>query len=424
MEIARLYHYFQSSSGVCTDTRKIKKNCLFVALSGEKFNANDFVVDAFHNGAAYALVDRRKALINDRCILVNDTLNTLQKLAHYHRNRFSLPIIAITGSNGKTTTRELVVDILTKRFNALATRGNLNNHIGVPLTLLELNNKHEIGVLEMGANHQGEIRNFCRIAEPTHGLITNIGKAHLEGFGGIDGVIKGKTELFDFIKEKRRLLFVNKEDELLMEKSQDIERIFYGKKIDNIQIVDKDPVLSIYWGHRKIQTGIIGSYNLQNIVASLKIGKYFWVADEKIIEAIENYRPSNNRSQVVEKKKNTLILDAYNANPSSMELALDNFTNYKTDHSKKLVILGDMLELGEVSRDQHQMIIEKIKDTYDQVILVGSEFKAVCAEHNVIVFDDSMQTRDYLMKNPPSDAAVLIKGSRGLSLENIIDAIP
>ncbi|MCF8218290.1 MAG: UDP-N-acetylmuramoyl-tripeptide--D-alanyl-D-alanine ligase [Bacteroidales bacterium] len=427
MNISQIYRYFLQSTGVCTDTRKIKNGNIFIALKGDNFNGNNFVKYAFESGASFVIVDEKQAVINENCIYVEDGLHTLQKLANYHRNRFTLPVIAITGSNGKTTTKELIISVLKKKFFVHHTEGNFNNHIGVPLTLLNINQKHDISIIEMGANHQKEIESLCVIAEPDYGLITNVGKAHLEGFGGFEGVIKGKTELFKHIKEYGRLLFVNQQDDILMNKSKDIPRMLYGPDKNEISLVRESPELHIKWRGELIHTQLPGKYNFQNIQAAIAIGVYFRVEKPLIIQAIEEYNPDNSRSQVIKTSSNTIILDSYNANPTSVVAAIENLKQYQSKHKLKYVVLGDMLELGEHSFAYHKQILETLgENEFDHVLLVGPCFMESGNSYKTKFhfFEDSLQAAKYIEQHPPEDAVILIKGSRGIKMERILKALP
>ena len=427
MNISQIYRYFLQSTGVCTDTRKIKNGNIFIALKGDNFNGNNFVKYAFESGASFVIVDEKQAVINENCIYVEDGLHTLQKLANYHRNRFTLPVIAITGSNGKTTTKELIISVLKKKFFVHHTEGNFNNHIGVPLTLLNINQKHDISIIEMGANHQKEIESLCVIAEPDYGLITNVGKAHLEGFGGFEGVIKGKTELFKHIKEYGRLLFVNQQDDILMNKSKDIPRMLYGPDKNEISLARESPELHIKWRGELIHTQLPGKYNFQNIQAAIAIGVYFRVEKPLIIQAIEEYNPDNSRSQVIKTSSNTIILDSYNANPTSVVAAIENLKQYQSKHKLKYVVLGDMLELGEHSFAYHKQILETLgENEFDHVLLVGPCFMESGNSYKTKFhfFEDSLQAAKYIEQHPPEDAVILIKGSRGIKMERILKALP
>jgi UDP-N-acetylmuramoyl-tripeptide--D-alanyl-D-alanine ligase len=359
MTIPQIHDLFLKCSQVSIDTRKIEPNSFFVAIKGERFDANTFTVEALSKGAAYVMIDNQEYYIDERTILVEDSLKSLQELAKFHRNYLKLPIIALTGSNGKTTTKELINVVLSKKFKTVATVGNLNNHIGVPLTLLSFKKDTEIGIVEMGANHQKEIEFLCEIAQPDYGFITNFGKAHLEGFGGVEGVIKGKSEMYNYLKDNAKSVFVNLNDEIQDSKTIDIKRYTFGqnnKKVDvYIESVDANPFVKIKALGIEINSHLIGLYNANNISAAITIGHYFGVKPIEIKEAIESYIPENNRSQLLIKGTNEIILDAYNANPSSVAVGLESFSTIK---GSKAVILGHMLELGHHSQKEHLDIFE------------------------------------------------------------------
>ncbi len=425
--IEALHHYFTQSTGVCTDTRNIAADSLFVALKGDNFDGNQFVEQAIKSGAKYAITDNANFANNQQIFYVKDTLIALQDLANYHRKQFAIPVIAITGSNGKTTTKELFNAVLSKKYNTLATKGNLNNHIGVPLTLLKINNSHELAIIEMGANHQGEIELLSRIAAPTIGLITNIGKAHLEGFGGIEGVIKGKTELYHFLEKQNGLIVYNADNAVLKEKVNNSNTLCYAfnNEANCIGKIESDqPFLALnYTYENEMQTSVssnlIGLYNAENILSAICVAKYLGVDDQAIIEGIAAYAPDNSRSQIIKKETNTIILDAYNANPSSMKAALDNFS--KIDAKNKLVILGDMFELGETSAEEHQHIAQAaIQNKANQCIFVGPQFsqsEAAQAQKSFLSVLDCMQ---YLKTLSLNNLTILIKGSRGMKMEQIL----
>ncbi|GGB76803.1 UDP-N-acetylmuramoyl-tripeptide--D-alanyl-D-alanine ligase [Flavobacterium suaedae] len=426
--ISVLYNHFLKCSGVCTDTRNIKPDCLFVALKGEKFDANKFAEEALTKGAKYAIIDNAEYKTKDSLLLVNDSLKALQQLANHHRKELGLPIIALTGSNGKTTTKELINAVLSSEYNTKATLGNLNNHIGVPLTLLSFTKETEIGIVEMGANHQKEIEFLCSIAEPNFGYITNFGKAHLEGFGGIEGVIKGKSELYNYLTANTRTAFVNLDDPIQVEKTESISRVTFA--VDNyntdvrIEAIEANPMVKIIYNGITIQSNLIGEYNGTNIAAAITIGNYFKVSDTKIKQAVENYFPSNNRSQVLEHKGNKVIMDAYNANPSSMDVALNNF--FQLNDSNKVAILGDMFELGEESYDEHQKIVEKLlSEEKTTVYFVGRHFFDCKTEkENIYFFRDYDTFAYHLKKHPlPGKNTILIKGSRGMALERTLEVL-
>jgi UDP-N-acetylmuramoyl-tripeptide--D-alanyl-D-alanine ligase len=417
MEIKKIYERYTKHYLVDTDTRTIRKNTLFFALKGTRFNGNKFANDALKNGADYAIIDEKEFEVNDKTILVANVLDTLQKLANYHRSQLKAPIIAITGSNGKTTTKELINCILSQKYNTTATKGNLNNHIGVPLTLLSMTPKTEIGIVEMGANHQKEIEFLCAIAQPDFGYITNFGKAHLAGFGGIEGVIKGKSELYTFLIKNDKIAFINPEDTLQVEKTKYAKTVCLPKTSKFIEV---NPFVKLHYKNTVINTSLIGKYNYTNIAAAVTIGEYFKVSDHEIKEALEKYTPKNNRSQIIETINNKIILDAYNANPSSMIVALENFDSVKAE--SKVVILGDMFELGEESSKEHQAIIDLATSlSFDKKLFVGENFNLGIT--NELQFKSYEDLEEYLRKNPLENQSILIKGSRGMALERILDVI-
>lgn len=426
--ISVLYNYFLKCSGVCTDTRNIKPDCLFVALKGENFDANKFAEEALTKGAKYAIIDNPEYKTDDRILLVGNSLTSLQLLATYHRKELGLPIIALTGSNGKTTTKELINAVLSSKYSTTATLGNLNNHIGVPLTLLSFTKETEIGIVEMGANHQKEIEFLCNIAQPNFGYITNFGKAHLEGFGGIEGVIKGKSELYNYLIANTRTAFVNFDDPIQAEKTKNISRVTFA--VDNyntdirIESIEANPMVKIIYNGLTIQSNLIGKYNGTNIAAAITIGNYFKVSDAKIKQAIENYFPNNNRSQVMERNGNKIIMDAYNANPSSMDAALNNF--FQLSKNNKVAILGDMFELGEESKAEHQKIVEKLLPKENIAIyFVGNHFfDCKIEKENIYFFRDYDSFAYHLKEHPLSkENTILIKGSRGMALERTLDIL-
>ena len=376
MNIKEIYALFQQHSTICTDSRKITNGAMFISLRGENFNGNKYALKAIQNGCSYAIVDEKEYDIHQNTILVNNALKTLQDLATYHRNQLTIPLIGITGSNGKTTSKELINAILSSELSCYATKGNLNNHIGVPLSILEINKKHKIAIIEMGANHQKEIEFLCNIAQPTFGVITNIGSAHLEGFGSLQGVIDTKKELYEFINYNKGHLFVNAGDELLLSLSKGISQITYGTSGDIFGLItDITPLLSIKYNNEIINSHLIGDFQFDNILLAICIGNYFNVSNENIKKSIENYIPTNNRSQLVKTKKNTLILDAYNANPSSMKAMLSSFANQQ--YKNKLCILGDMLELGGESNKEHLDIIKLTNQLELDCIFVGEIFHSL-----------------------------------------------
>ncbi len=423
MQIEKLYAYFLGSTGVATDTRKIKKGCLFFCLKGENFDGNTFAEEALTKGAMYVVVDEPKHLKNNHSyLLVQDSLESLQKLAHYHRIQFSIPVIGLTGSNGKTTTKELINSVLSQQYETTATAGNLNNHIGVPLTLLNINTKTEVALIEMGANHLDEIAFLCELAQPTLGYITNFGKAHLEGFGSLEGVVKGKSELYHFLKKNKGIALINQEDQKQSNLTKKQKTFSFGQsnKVD-LQIKNK-PIglhknISIEVDGMEIKSGLKGDFNFSNIAAAAAFGFYFKVSLEKIKKGIKKYVPSNNRSQWCETDSNTLVLDAYNANPSSMRAALESFL--ETEKKGRLLILGDMLELGNFSEQEHQEIVDFIESKeIDQILLVGPEFKKTKSTAlNIKKFLSPNEVIPYLQKTNFQNKTIFIKGSRGITLE-------
>lgn len=431
MSIEDIYKIYLQHPNIETDTRKLKKNDLFFALKGPNFNGNEFAKQALEKGAAYAFVDEEISFDDDRIILTNDVLQTLQDLSRFHRTELKhlqpgkeIPFIAITGSNGKTTTKELVHKVLSSKFKTYTTEGNLNNHIGVPLTILKIHDDVEMAVIEMGANHLKEIAGYCEYVMPTHGMITNCGKAHLEGFGSIENVKKGKGELFDYLRKHNGKAFVNQDDETLVQLSNGInEVIYYGNKEGKAtgRIIESDPLLKIEIDGDipfHIQTNLVGAYNLSNVLAAVCIGRYFNVDDEEIKKAIENYTPSNSRSQLLNYNTNTVILDAYNANPSSMKAAIENFASIKAD--KKILLLGSMMELGPESNNEHEAIISLIeKYKWDAVVLVGKGFKEI--PHNFISYNTALEAKEWLQNFHPENSHVLIKGSRSMQMEKVLE---
>jgi len=416
MDIPKLYELYKTHYLVTTDTRAIPTNSLFFALKGDQFNGNSFAAQALSLGARFAIIDEKAYQTDKRMILVADALQTLQALANYHRKQLQLPIIGLTGSNGKTTTKELIHAVLQQKFKTVATKGNLNNHIGVPLTLLSMTPDTALGIVEMGANHQQEIAFLSSICEPDFGYITNFGKAHLEGFGGVEGVIKGKSELFDFIRANHKMVFVNPSDAIQMTKTSDISRILFD--MESIQFVGMNPYLQLSLDGKNIQTQLMGDYNFPNIAAAITIGLYFGVPIAAISKAIEGYVPQNNRSQIVKTTHNTLILDAYNANPSSMKVALENFA--VLNESQKVVILGDMFELGEDSAHEHQAIADLATSlNFESIFLVGKNFHGVSINHATFSDFESLQAQ--LTKQPLHQKTILIKGSRGMKLERLLE---
>lgn len=424
MTIQALHQLFLKSSGVSTDTRSIQSGNLFFALKGENFNGNKFTQKALSAGASFTIVEEFFDSKNEQIILVENVLQTLQDLANFHRNYLNIPIIGLTGSNGKTTTKELINAVLSEQFKTHATKGNFNNHIGVPLTLLEMNQSTEIGIVEMGANHIGEIAELCRIANPNYGYITNFGKAHLEGFGSEEGVIKGKSELFQYIKNNHGVIFVNSDDPKQIKQLGGYENFITFSKLKGlgfqIEFVTEQPFLEVKFDNQILTTQLIGHYNFSNVAAAIAIGKYFDVNFSSIKKGIESYIPSNNRSQIIDQNSNTIVMDAYNANPSSMSVALYNFNVMNGEN--KIVILGDMFELGDRSSDEHKYIIEMALDMkFCEVYFVGNHFFSHASDYPKGLFYDSLEkVISQLNKKKYKNTLILIKGSRGMALERLL----
>ena len=424
MKIKDLHSLFLNSTGVSTDTRSIKSGTIFFALKGDNFNANKFAIDAIELGALFSVVDEEPEIENDKLIVVNNVLQALQDLAHFHRKYLDIPIIAITGSNGKTTSKELISSVLSEQFTVFATKGNFNNHIGVPLTLLEMDNSTNIGVVEMGANHIGEIRKLCEIAAPDYGYITNFGKAHLEGFGSLQGVIRGKSELYDYLISNSGLVFINADDSKQLIQIKDYNNVFKFSKSKNsdleISMQAKTPFVKINFLDQEIQSQLIGAYNFSNIAAAISIGHYFELDFLKIKKGIELYQPKNNRSQIIKQKSNTIILDAYNANPTSMNAALDNFSLMKGYN--KIVILGDMFELGDESFNEHKAVIDLVNSlNFTFTYYVGQHFiKHKFLSERVFFFDNTDVLKRHFQSLSISNSVILVKGSRGMSLEVLL----
>ncbi len=425
MLIEEIYKIYRSYPSVQTDTRKLKEGDLFFALKGPNFNGNLFAEKALEQGAAFVFVDEKNLSGHERIIETGNVLSTLQALAKFHRQQFKkIPFIAITGSNGKTTTKELVHEVLASAYKTYTTQGNLNNHIGVPLTILKIKDDAEMAVIEMGANHLHEIASYCEYTMPTHGLITNIGKAHLEGFGGVENVKKGKGELFDYIKKHRGIVFVNADDIAIVDLSKSInKKKIYGSSGTDVRgkIIQSDPFPEIrIEGSNSItiKTKLTGVYNFSNVLAAVCVGRHFNVADEKIIRAIENYVPSNSRSQMIHQGSNTIILDAYNANPGSMKAAIENFASMKGE--KKILLLGAMMELGADSNKEHESLIDLIgKYKWHDVVLVGKNFNEL--NHKYRQFDNAGQVREWLRQKHFENAQILIKGSRSMQMEKVLE---
>jgi len=399
---------------------------MFVAIKGERFDANTFASEALSKGASYVIIDNESYRIDERTIVVSDSLETLQQLAAYHREYLGIPIIGMTGSNGKTTTKELINAVLAKKFRTVATIGNLNNHIGVPLTLLSMDSATELGIVEMGANHQKEIESLCEIAKPELGYITNFGKAHLEGFGGIEGVIKGKSELYSYLKNNNKTAIVNSDDPIQYQKTDDIKRFTFGadRQSDvHIENIVANPFVSESFDGTEVRSNLIGAYNAGNISASIAIGKYFGVSDQDIKSAIESYIPANNRSQIIERGGNEIILDAYNANPSSMAAATSHFV--ALDKPSKVMVLGDMFELGGESMHEHGALVRSLSGKGVQTHFIGKDFYANKVNDPYLNFHPDFET--FLSSGIiPTfvNTTLLIKGSRGMALERILDYLP
>jgi len=428
MNTPRLHQRFLLCSGADTDTRNIRKDSMFFALKGANFNGNEFAEDALLKGARYAIVDDKEFAKNkENYIVVKNVLETLQKLAIYHRNYLNIPILAITGSNGKTTTKELINLVLSRKFKTIATKGNLNNHIGVPLTLLTMDSQTEFGIVEMGANHPLEIEFLCTIANPDYGYITNFGKAHLEGFGSLEGVIKAKTELYKNLQERRKMIFLNLDDEIQRKHKNYNHTFSFGEnKEANVKVHYKTGSAQAYlnYNNTDFKSKLTGAYNAKNIAAALCIGLYFKVKFEDIRDAIKNFDPDNNRSQVIESGTNTVIMDAYNANPTSMLAALENFRNIKTN-KQKITILGDMFELGTAAATEHQIITNYIQNSdFAENYLLGDNFRMTDTSSNfVFKFKSIEDLKKHLNESDFENCFFLIKGSRGMALEQVLNSI-
>jgi UDP-N-acetylmuramoyl-tripeptide--D-alanyl-D-alanine ligase len=427
MNIKSLHQLFLKNSSICTDSRILKKNDFFFALKGDHFNGNEFAINALSKGAKYAVIDEAKYATNPSCILVDNVLKTLQQLAKYHRLYLNLKIVALTGSNGKTTTKELINTVLQKKYKTIATHGNLNNHIGVPLTLLSMDETTEIGIVEMGANHLKEIEFLCAIVNPDYGYITNFGKAHLEGFGSIEGVINGKSELYNYLKQNSKVIFVNAEDNLQLKQLNSYKNYYsFGsspKENIAIEFVEANPFVKVQFNKQEINSQLIGSYNFCNISAAIAIGNYFNINDTDISEAIDTYIPKNNRSQIIKTDSINIILDAYNANPSSMKAALESFNNLKDIH--KIVILGDMFELGKDASIEHQHIVDYVAQlNFNYAHFVGENFHKTFVNSTHIKLHKTIEDlKEVLNKSNIKNHSILIKGSRGMALERILDIL-
>jgi UDP-N-acetylmuramoyl-tripeptide--D-alanyl-D-alanine ligase len=427
--IEQLYQNYLQHSVVCTDTRTISAGCLFFALKGENFDANTFAEQAIAQGAAFSIVDNPAYANNKQCILVPDVLTALQELAKHHREQLSIPVIGLTGSNGKTTTKELIRAVLAERYQTFATKGNLNNHIGVPLSILAIQSNVELAVIEMGANHQKEIEFLCTIAQPTHGLITNIGMAHLDGFGGFEGVKKGKAELYAYLKLHHGFAFINRNNPYLIEMSgvAELNKVsYYGTEKENTisgKLLHSDPLIEFEWTHNNhsylAKANLTGTYNFENILAAICIGHFFGLTPNEINNGLANYYPNNNRSQLTKTENNTVICDFYNANPSSMAAALNNLKSLNSPY--KTAIIGDMFELGSEAPVQHEEIIKlALANKINQVIFIGKTFFAFKAQYVGHFFEIPADAEHYLKSNPIRNHLVLLKGSRGMALERLL----
>ena len=427
MSIIDLYDLFIHNPQITTDSRNCPKGSIFFALKGDKFDGNQYAGKALASGCVYAVIDNPDYYIGKRTILVDNVLKTLQQLAHHHRKVLGLPIIGITGTNGKTTTKELLAAVLSTKFNLLYTEGNFNNHIGVPLTLLRLTHDHEMAVIEMGASHPGDIKELVDVVHPNYGIITNVGRAHLEGFGSFEGVIRTKGELYDYIRRSKGKIFIKKENEYLQSIAKGIEQITYGNGDDAFasgQVVSCDPFLVFNWKQQgklhTVETHMIGSYNLDNVLAAVAVGRFFKIPAERISRAIAAYEPTNNRSQFKKTDNNELIIDAYNANPSSMKVALDNFITMPVQ--PKAIILGDMRELGPTSDELHAEVVEQIKKgQFDKVFLCGEHFSKVGKEFSPFATTEAMT--EELRRQPLKGYHILIKGSHSMGLEKLVDIL-
>ena len=425
MKIDDLHSLFSKSSGISTDTRTIKKNNIFFCLKGEKFDGNLFIDQAFHLGASFVIYDDEKLNYkSEKAIKVKNVLETLQALAKYHRSKFNIPVIGLTGSNGKTTSKELINSVLSQKFNVTFTSNNFNNHIGVPLTILKINRKTDLAIIEMGANHLGEIDLLCNIADPNIGYITNFGKAHLEGFGGIEGVIKGKSELYEYIRESKGVILINNDDRIQREKSRGINTFSFGKSKKSDFLIyntsSNKNLCEASLNDKKITSNLHGEYNFENINASIAMGIHFGLSFEQIENGIKNYIPKNNRSEMIKTKKNLLFVDSYNANPTSMKLSIQSFMKFK--EVKKTLILGDMHEIGKTYLIEHERILNSVKNNKDlKIFLVGKIFNQLKFNSGRIhFFNETNELIEYFKKNLITGHTILLKGSRKINLEKVI----
>lgn len=427
MTINQLYSEFLKSTGVSTDTRSIEKNNIYFALKGDNFDGNKFINQAFENGAKLCVIDDPYLKTTPNCIYVANVLNSLQQLATHHRQQINIPIISLTGSNGKTTTKELIYNVLASSYKVKGTKGNLNNHIGVALTLLSFTKDLDFGIVEMGANHQKEIEFLSHLALPDYGLITNFGKAHLEGFGSVDGVIKGKSELYDFLRTHKKTIFVNTNDTKQLQQIREYKTIVtFGEDAANqckVNFVSAAPFVKLKYQNLEIQSHLIGDYNFANIAVAIAIGQYFSISPLKIKKAIESYIPNNNRSQIIEKNGNTILLDAYNANPTSMISALTNFKKLK--YNRKVLILGDMFELGDAAEIEHQNIVDFVESNFesDAIYLVGKHFFGTKTTSSTNTYKNFNAFAETIKIKPFNNRFILVKGSRGMALERLLNFI-
>lgn len=440
MKTKDIYNIYLKHPVICTDSRELTRGGIFFALKGENFNGNAYAESAVRDGCSYAVIDQPENKKNEQYILTENVLETLQDLARYHREQLNIPVIGITGTNGKTTTKELLGAILGKKYRIVSTKGNLNNHIGVPLTILSITGETEIAVVEMGANHPGEIAFLCDICRPGSGLVTNIGKAHLEGFGSFEGVVKTKKELYDFLTGNRKVVFANADNVILTGILKDYPFVSYGSgdanncqgniirgtsflEADiNIKNIQGNYASGNFSSSFRVSSNLVGEYNLENLLAAVTVGSYFGVLPDQIAEAVRSYQPDNNRSQLKKTGKNTLILDAYNANPSSMSLAVKNYTTLAAE--KKILILGDMLELGEYAVQEHAAIVQLVKlSGFSDVFFVGKVFSETAPAYGYKTFENTDMLCAFIKENPVENASILIKGSRGIKLEKVVDLL-
>ena len=433
MNISELYSIFCNYPSVTTDSRMCIKDSIFFALKGDRFNGNLFAEEAIASGCAYAIVDEwDEVKVNDRIIRVDNVLKTLQQLSNYHRKKLKIPIIGITGTNGKTTTKELISISLSREFKVASTQGNFNNHIGVPLTLLSMNKSHEIGVVEMGANHQGDIKELCEIVEPNYGIITNVGRAHLEGFGTFENVIKTKCELYDYLRENECKVFVNQNNSILYDLSEGMDRILYGKNDPSLfasgTIANANPFLEFDWSFfdssYRVKTRLVGEFNFDNAIAAVAVSKFFGINAERISSSLEEYEPTNYRSQFMRTTKNDLIIDTYNANPTSMKTSLDFFISIPSS-MPKMAILGEMKELGEISESEHKRMITYLSDNSNmEIYLVGQIFNnMIVPDSKYKFFETVVELNAFLESNPIKGYYIFIKGSHSVQLDKVIELL-